>query len=217
MVNLAGGLLHATAAGATLNFPAGLFNFSGGGVLSGPGVFTNTGTIQIAGGEPDLATGLVNAGTIRQGNAYLDLDGATAELSVIAGGVYESLNTASGFGLRAANGAAGFFVEAGGVFRHASPNGASFDLAATVPFKVNGGTLQNTGAAGTALNLGGIGTFTNASLSPSVNTTINFGGNNNTIVGTLSGSGAGAVNLAGGRATARERDGRDAEFSGGAV
>ncbi len=199
VVNLASGQLHATAAGAALNFPAGLFNWSGSGSLSGPGVFTNTGTIQMTGGEPDLATELLNLGTIQHGNAFLDLDGAAAKLRLVSGGLYEAVNTSSSFGFRAFNGTPGVFVETGGVFRHNSSNGATFDVGANVPFDVNGGTLQNTGVAGTALNLNGIGTFTNATLVPSVGTTINFSGNNNTVIGTITGSGAGVVNLATGQ------------------
>ena len=194
-VNLGTGQLHATGAGATLNFPAGLFDWSGNGSLSGPGIWTNTGTIQIASGDPNLQTELVNAGKIQHFSAFLDLEGAMGKLRVIAGGLYESVNTGSGFGFRAFSGTPGVFVEAGAVFRHAPSNGAAFQVGPDVPFSVNGGTLQATGVIGGALLLNGIGTFTNANFAPSVGTVIDFSGNNNTIIGTLTGTGAGKVNL----------------------
>ncbi len=197
-VNLGSGKLHADAAGATLNFPAGLFNWSGSGSLSGPGVFTNTGTIQITGGDPNLETELVNAGSIKHGNAYLDLDGAMATLRVVSGAVYETVTTGSGYSFRVFNNPAGVFVEAGGILRQNTPNGADFSIGEGVPFNVNGGSVQNVStAAGALLNLNGAGLFTNATLSPAINTAINFS-SDNTVVGTLGGSGAGVVNLASG-------------------
>ena len=140
VVNLAEGRLHADAAGAVLNFPAGLFNWSGSGTLSGPGVFTNTGTIQIVSGSPKLMTELVDAGTILHGDSYLDLDGAAAKLRVVSGGVYETRNGGSGYQIRAFNNPAGVFVEAGGVFRHNSATGAFFELGVDLPFS-NLGTV----------------------------------------------------------------------------
>ena len=196
-INLASGVLHATAAGAELNFPANFFVMNGSGTLGGPGIFTNTGTIHIGSGDPNLTTELVNAGTIRHGNAFFDLDGAAAKIRTVAGGLYETVTTGSGYSFRVSGGAQGVFVEVGGILRQATPNGADFSIGAGVPFSVTGGTLQTTGAGSSQLNLNGAGVLTNATLSPNVGTVINFA-NENTVVGTLSGSGAGSINLASG-------------------
>ena len=178
-VSLGSGQLHATAAGATLNFPAGLFSWNGSGSLSGPGVFTNAGTLQITGGDPNLLTELVNAGTIRHGNAFLDLDGATAKLRTISGGLYETVTTGSGFSFHALNGTPGVFVEAGAIFRQATTNGADFSIGAGVPFSVlTGGTVQTAGVGASQLNLNGAGTFANAILSANAGTVISFGNDN---------------------------------------
>ena len=193
--SLSGGVLFASSATSL----EGNASFSGNGTLGGTAVVTiPTGsTLNVAGGKPNLATELVvqNGATITHGNAYLDFDGATAKLRVVSGAIYESMNTSSGFGFRAFNGPAGVFIETGGVLRHGPSNGATFNVGANVPLDVNGGTLQATGPNGGALILDGIGTFMNANLVPSINTAINFSGNNNTVVGTITGSGAGVVNL----------------------
>ena len=143
---------------ATLNFPAGLFSWGGDANLSG-GTWTNTGTIQIADGDPNLNTLLLNKGTITQGNAYLDFTSATAELRVQDGGLFRIMNSANGYQFRNFAGL-GITVEAGGIFRH-SDNGQFFT--GGVPFsnlgtvEVESGTLTLSAVAqisGTALTGG---------------------------------------------------------------
>lgn len=57
--------------------------------------------------------------------------------------MFESAKTGSGYQIRALNNPLGAFVEAGGVFRHTTANGADFTIRTTVPFS-NLGTVATT-------------------------------------------------------------------------
>ena len=177
----------------TLNFPAGLFSWGGDATLAGA-VFTNTGTIQIADNEPNLYTRLNNAGTITQGNAYLDFYSG-GEVHVLNGGLFDIANTSDGYQFRNYGGP-GLTVENGGTFRH---SGTGYFLTGGVPINILGGTVEVTGRS---LQLNSSGTLTNTSFVVSAGKTLYLDGADLTVNGTLSGTGAGTVRFATGTLTA---------------
>jgi RHS repeat-associated protein len=190
------GYLGIDAAGATFNFPGAMFQWSGQGTIGGPGVVTNTGTLNIGGGgDPNLRTELVSSGVINHGNSLLDFDVAAGKLRVVGGGIYNTVNTVDDYGFRQFNGGQGVFVESGGTFRHNSPNGSRFQFnTGNGPgFSVTDATIDV--VHGTlSINTGGA--FTNTALTIAASSALNFvNGSNITVKGTLTGTGAGTVNL----------------------
>ena len=120
-----------------------------GGV--GGGTFTNTGTIKVAGGAPNLRTLLRDAGTILHGDAYLDFDASGGKVQVLNGGLYEVVTPSNNYGLRQFADGYGVAVESGGVFR-VSGAGAFFANVGNAPtFNVNGGTVEVMGGCFTSI------------------------------------------------------------------
>ena len=92
-----GGFLTPGAGGATLDFPAGFFHFSGNATINPGGVLTNVGEITIT-NQPDLIGTIDNAGVVRNlghldvgvGARFNNLSGATFELARVGGGTVAS-------------------------------------------------------------------------------------------------------------------------------
>ena len=81
-IQLSNGTLQVGAAGATFNFPGSLFQWTGG-TLSGPGVLTNTNTLNINGNVSLSGLTLNNAGTV----TWL----GTGNITNISGPVFNNL------------------------------------------------------------------------------------------------------------------------------
>jgi hypothetical protein len=143
-VRLSGGSLVVPVAGATFNFPAGLFQWTGGTLAAGePGAaLTNTGTLNLTGGSDKIIDGLVfnNPSTVNWKDGELD----TADAAVLNNsGVWNIQNDTL---LRNASGLQSTFNNTGTLTK--SPSNGTALIA--IPFNttspgivnVNSGVLQ---------------------------------------------------------------------------
>ncbi len=141
------GFLSTGPQGATFNFPAGLFQWTGG-TIDNTGGLTNQGTITLAGSN-DLTFGpgaLDNTGTIIQTGGEFSLDPNTTLLNE-AGGLYNletganlNDNMANGGGVNPVLANAGTFEESAG-----GSTTMTWDLDNTGTFEVDSGTLTQNG------------------------------------------------------------------------
>lgn len=146
-VQVADGLLAVQPAGATFNFPAGMFHWTGGVINGGTAGLNNTGYIHLSGtGTRYLGGVLNNAGTIVHedtGPLQLDYSFGTSGpsgvgiLNNLAGGVYD-LQTDVNFTKNFANNAQ---VNNSGVLRKSGGVGVS-TLLGGVLFNNKGGTID---------------------------------------------------------------------------
>ena len=221
LVRFGTGTINLAPAGLTLNFPAGYFQFGGGGATIAGGTVTNLGAITITDNNPHISGAVFdNKGTVDQQNARLDLNGASSVINE-ASGVWTLSQTSDGAWLGSFGGGftnAGLIKRAGsGV---ASLSGTPFDNHATGAFQLLTGSLQ----------LNGPGTWTGGFFAVNAGSIAYFDGTSATFSGTLSGSGAGTVrlgsgtmNLAGAGLTLNfpaglfEFGGGGANFAGGTV
>ena len=188
-VSLANGTLSIGSAGATFNFPAGMFNWSGGAIANG--VLDNTGTITLTGnGAKVLESSLVlnNSGTITDNgtNNNWQLNSSSA-LNNLSGGVID-MNSADE--MLDESGTTGSITNQAGALFEAT--GGSNTVA--VPFSNQGGTIDLT--VGT-LGFTGGGTQTSGTFNASNGATLNVAGLG-TWTGTFAGSGGGTIALASG-------------------
>src|SRR5213079_2874694 len=128
------------------------------------------GFIQISSGEPNLRTEMRNIGTITQGDAHFDTESG-GKLRILAGGLYDTVNTNSDFGFRQINGGAGVSVESGGTLKHSSAARFLTNTTGNPAFNVDGGTLQVT--AGT-LGINGTSLWKNANLNVGTGAALNL-------------------------------------------
>lgn len=120
-VLLRNGTLLVDSVGASFDFPAGLFQWTGG-TIGGSGTLTNTGSMTVGGpGSPDLRGSLADAGTISQTGGDL-LTGGGGQLTIASGGVYDIQ----------------------------TDNGINWDTSGPVPQVVNQGTLKKSAGTGTS-------------------------------------------------------------------
>ena len=147
-VLLESGFLSTGPQGATFDFPAGLFEWTGGTIENNGGL-SNQGTITVSGSQ-NLTFGpglLDNAGTIIQSSGQFLLDPNTTLLNE-AGGLYNLLAGAS-LGENTSNGGGANPVLANeGTFKKSSGSGSTtfeWDLDNTGTFEVDAGTLNQTG------------------------------------------------------------------------
>ncbi len=124
-VRLGGGTLQVGAGGATFNFPGSLFQWTGG-TLSGPGILTNTSTLNLSGANAKglSSLSLNNAGSVVwTGTGNINLSNGSV-LNNLANGIFEAQDNASiawgGFG------AAGMFNNAGLVRKSAGAGTTTF-------------------------------------------------------------------------------------------
>ena len=192
-IALASGSISIGTAGATFDFPAGMFNWSGGAITpaSGGGPLSNTGTITLTGsGGKVLENSLVlnNSGTIiDNGTASNWQLNSSSELNNLSGGVID-MNSIDE--MLDESGAIGSVTNQAGAIFEATDGSNTVD----VPFSNQGGTIDVT--AGT-LNFTGGGADTGGSYNSSAGATINLnnGGTAPTLTGTYIGSGDGIVAL----------------------
>jgi len=140
----AGGRVNIGAAGATVNFPTGLFEFSANATIGGEGVLTNLGSIRTA-GFPNLLTTLENAGTITHAGR-LDLSEG-AQINNLVGGVFDIAGTTTGAYFSTAGGAIGFSNS--GILRK---SGTAVANLSSVPVS-NAGTVEVLGGTLTVGNV----------------------------------------------------------------
>ncbi len=195
-VELASGAFITTFAGATLNFPAGLLHWTGGGIFTNAPLI-NTGTLQIS-GNTDKSVGavIVNDGTVIHMGSGDIIDVASGQGSRFenhAGALYEfqgddshatfsTFNNAGTVRKTSGAGESRFFA------RNGDPNGFVF-------FNNLGGTIEAlTGTLRLARGSSTGGTY-NASAGAVLDIT---GGGNVSVEGTYQGTGGGRVELAGG-------------------
>ena len=142
---LASGTLTIGAAGATFNFPAGMFQWSGGmiegnGSTSSPSMLANTGAITLTGsGTKTLYSGLTldNSGTIIDDGTGSFAFQYYAVLNNLSGGLVDMASSES-ISINSANGgAAGNAInnEAGAIFESSSTSSNSDN---NVPFNSQG-------------------------------------------------------------------------------
>jgi hypothetical protein len=185
IVSLASGTLVIGAAGATFNFPAGLFQWTGGTINASAGTLTNkasTGFITLNGTGTEFLSGtLANAGTITQttpgsGNNILAFNsGAVLNNS----GLYDvqqnstALQTNGGSGWSFNNLAAGTFQKSAGT--GTTNNGA-------LPFNNVGTVIVKTGTlslANVAQDNSGTNTLTGGTWNVLANATLTFSSGDN--------------------------------------
>ena len=161
------------SAGATFDFPAGLFNWSTGGIYGStsdaPAVLTNAGTITITEESPSISGNLVFDNLA---GGLIDLAG---EDSVYFGqyGQQEAIDN-----------------EAGATFESTAPEGSVVEI----PFNNLGGTVSVAAGYGSSLGFNGGGTDTGGIYEPGADAEISLGsvgGNLPILTGTYTGSGAG--------------------------
>src|SRR5205085_9248565 len=93
------------------------------GTIGVPVVLTNLGFLYITRGEPNIYTLSLHDALPIHGNSYLDFDDPAGKLRVLAGGVYNTINTSGDFGFRQFSGGQGVAAESGGLLPHYSPVG----------------------------------------------------------------------------------------------
>lgn len=182
----AGGHVTADAGGATLNFPAGFFEFSGNAKIDG-GVVTNVGEITIA-DRPDLGTTIDSSGKIINRGQLDFLTGG--RINNLASGVLEIAKVGGGSVTSGASTVPGIFNA--GILRHTEAGTSTI----TVPFgNLAGGIIE--AAAGTlALHSDGIWESANFLIGAGSEVTLNSGAKIWT--GAYTGSGGGILRLGGG-------------------
>lgn len=128
-LNLTGGTLTLGAGGASFNFPAGYFNWSGSAIVAN-GTLTNNGFIQLIGGTPRLSDAtLDNAASIINSGARFDFAG-TSVLNNLAGSTID-VTIAGPSDFTANLGGAGSIVHNAGTFRR---NGVGVLSFGAIPF-----------------------------------------------------------------------------------
>ena len=181
-VRLDNGLLTTPAAGATLNFPSGLFQWTGGSL---GGMITNTGFMAINGGGTVYLQGVLdNQGTVTlSGNTTVQANASGATIDNAAGATFDS------------QGNDDLYSYYTGTFS----NEGLFKKSAGVGTTTIGYTFNNTGSvevdSGTLAPTDG-GTTTGGTFLVKPSATYNLtGGNTYTYAGTETGSGGGTVLL----------------------
>jgi uncharacterized delta-60 repeat protein len=185
---LANGTLNVGNAGATFNFPAGIFQWTGG-ALTGGGGLLNKGILTLNGTNDKALNGIVlnNAGTVLHLNGRLLPSNGT--INNQSGGLYD-LQSAGGIIF---NGGTDAFNNTG-IFEKSAGTVSS---AITVTYNNVPGAQINVLTGGIAL--AGSGSNTGGIFNLSAGTTLDLtGGNNNNFTGTYTGSGAGTVQMASG-------------------
>jgi hypothetical protein len=134
-VRLNGGTLAVGAAGASFNFSGNLFQWSGG-ILSGSGVLTNTGTLNISGSAARSFSGLTlaNAGTITWSSTGSFQINSGSQLRNLASGLFDIQSDAT---LLYAAGLASSFVNQGTVRKSAGAGTSALSVPLT-----NNGTID---------------------------------------------------------------------------
>ncbi len=154
-VLLASGFLSTGAEGATFNFPAGLFQWTGGTIANNGGL-SNQGTITLSGsGDESFGPGVLdNTGTIVESGGQLSLEVNTTILNE-SGASYDLLTDAT-LGTNESGGGGGDPVLVNeGTFDKSAGGGSttmSWDLQNLGTFEVGAGSLTQTGNLSEALN-----------------------------------------------------------------
>ncbi len=198
-LNLAGGTLSIGSAGATFDFPSGMFQWSGGTIegsgSSSPYVLNNTGTITLTGSATKyLWYGLTlnNSGTIVDDGTGAWQFYYYAMLNNLSGGL---VNMASSESITNYSGTTGIAInnEAGATFESSSTAGNAVN---SVPFNTQGGAIEvANGTLALTSGLSGAGATT---FNVAQGAAVNISGGGSGYSGTLTGTGGGTVSLVGG-------------------
>jgi hypothetical protein len=203
-VSLANGALVIGASGATFNFPAGLFQWTGGNIDARAGALTNqanTGFITISGSNDVFLLGtLNNAGTITQANPPSSFNRLNFSDSAVLNntGLYDIQENNEAMRLFGGSGPARSFNNFG-TLQKSGPATAGTTTLGTVPFNNDAAGLVNVTVAGTlslsggGADAGGTFTFQNGGVLD-----LTGGSTTATLTGTYTGSGSGTVSLASG-------------------
>ena len=171
---------------AALNFVPNLLSIGGENTLTGTFTVPAGAELSFTNGSPNIYGKLVVAGTVTQGNAYVDFFDANAEIRLASGGVYEAQT--GGYAMRTLSGSpAGLTLESGSEFRNTTGS-----VYIEVPLSVNGGTVSmQAGQTYVRAN----STWNGASIATATGTQLSLanGGRTATINGTLTGTGSGSV------------------------
>ena len=195
IVQLSGGTITIGSAGATFNFPAGVFQWTGGTLSTPPGATLNlNGTVALVGSSGEVLSGggtVIIGGTINQtgtGNLYIGGSGTTATtVNIPKGSTY---NFAADSGIAQGGGGGGILNNAGTITKSTGVNTSTISSS----FSNQGGTLNVQSGTLTLAPVGGAssgGTFnvaSGAALNLTGGQTVNYAGN-------YTGSGAGQVEL----------------------
>ncbi len=149
-VQLKSGEIGVGAAGATFNFPAGMFQWQGGIInrLPGGGTFTNAGFMTLT-GEDDTNGPFVNTGTMTVTNSTLGLQLEAGEGSLVNSGTLIVTSTGEVQPLAPASGGNGFITNlAGGTIQ--LQGGGQIGFGNIAGPLTNQGLVQVTGGSGTA-------------------------------------------------------------------
>jgi hypothetical protein len=184
------GTLSSTTPGATLNFPSGYFQWLSGALVGSGAGITNTGFITIT-GDADVRIGstLINSGTIVQSGDKSLLFGGSTKLINNAGAVYDLAGDGD-FGQSGIGGGFAPFFQNDGTFRKSAGSDVSI---------LDGDQLVNSAAGVIDLLSGRLKLATNSAwtggtINAAANAVFEIGADLR-VDGTLTGSGAGHVEL----------------------
>lgn len=190
--SLGGGLSIASGSTYTVT---GNFNFTGALVGTGTLDIASGAVLTVPFGEPDLGAKIRVAGSLNQGNAYLDFTSDVSQLEVLAGGIYSVSTNGYNFREYAPNMPIGATFQPGATFRSL---GGSFSTA-SVPVTLTGATIDIVDGN---LVLDAFPVLTNPTINIAAGKGFSFVAPNATINGTLTKTGDGDLRFGAGAITA---------------